>query len=291
MSPVAAGGVDWLERWASMQAAAARSRGAEREVDPWVHRAARFGQRDDAAGREPALPGSIAGELTPHTTVIDIGAGTGRHALVFARLAARVVAVEPSAAMRAVLEQRAEAQQLRGLVIVPEPWPLAEPLEPADLVFSSHVLYGVVDLAAFVTAMSATARRTCALLLGLRAPSAVLDPLRQLLNGTPRAQRPAALEALAALHQLGLEASLEILHGSERTFTVRPCEEDLDDLARRLHLSPGPDARRELRQALDHCAPLDAAGAHVLGTTGPNALLCWPGRADRGPAPAPPFTP
>lgn len=270
-----AGGIDWIERWRQM-VAAARADGAEaRDDDPWRHRARRF----DRVGRQhadAAVEQLWAGVL-PTDEVADIGAGTGRHAVPMARRCARVVAVEPSPAMRERLRARIEEERAE-VTVVAEHWPCA--VAPVDVVYSCHVLYGVADAAPFAEAMTRSARRVCRLLLGLRAPSERLAPLFRAVHGVERGRRPAAVEALALLHQLGYAASLRVLEGSERPMTFTATDDDLDELCHRLHLTPSDAARARVREALEALFPRSSPDQPwVLGTTGAHALLEWPGTA------------
>ena len=136
--------------------------------------------------------------------------------------------------------------------------------------------FGADDPVAFLRAMTAAARRYCVLHLGLRAPGSALDPLRRRLRGTPSPRRPAALEALNVLHQLGLPASLSVIAGSERSLEVGSDEEDLTELCHRLSLDPSEASCRRLRGLLIEFAPANGEGKHVLGVTGPNTIVGWP---------------
>jgi len=269
---IRAGGFDWLGVWGSMCADVQRS--APRSVvteDRWQGRAARYDRRS----RERAADGlveALAPLLRPSDVVIDVGAGTGRHAIQLARACARVVAIEPSASMRELLEARVAEERLENLEIVAEPWPAAA--RPADVVFSAHVVYGVPDLEAFVCAMTASARRSCILVLGLPAPAEALRELVVAVHGAARPPRPAALEALAVLHQLGLRASMELLQGTERDVAFDTSDEDVQEACLRLGVPADGQGLERVRRAL--CAfPRDARGRHVVGRTGPNALIRW----------------
>ncbi|MFO0592655.1 MAG: class I SAM-dependent methyltransferase [Polyangiaceae bacterium] len=262
-----------------MQAEVAKNRSAAEGPpleDRWHHRAERF-DRVARAAADATLPAALADQLHDSDVVIDIGAGTGRHAVLFAKRCRRVIAIEPSPAMRARLEQRVRDEGLTNVLIVNGRWPMERPPE-GDVVFSSHVLYGVEDVASFLAAMTAAARRCCALYLGLRAPGSALDPLRRHLRGTPIPRRPAALEALNVLHQFGVPASLSVIAGSERHLEVGAEDEDLTDLCHRLSLEPSDANRSRLRGILKDFAPRREDGTHLLGATGPNALVGWPAR-------------
>jgi SAM-dependent methyltransferase len=271
-----AGGVDWIARWRAMQAdiAATRRDQAPEPADRWARRAKRFDRTSRALPGSAVLPEAIAEHLRESDVVVDVGAGTGRHVALFARRCRRVIAVEPSPSMRLRLEMRVREEALSNVEIVDAAWPVAGAPE-GDVVFSSHVLYGVEDAAPFLLAMTAAARRACALYLGLRAPASALDPLRHYLHGTRVPGRPAALEALEVLHQLGVPACLAVIAGSERCFDVGSSDDDLEDLCHRLRLDPTHANRERVIEALDAITPPDVLGRRVLGVTGPDAVISW----------------
>jgi SAM-dependent methyltransferase len=142
----------------------AATRGPDGPVpgDRWARRAGRFDRRSREAGAADPLDGAMAAHLRPEDVVIDVGAGAGRHVVALARALRRVVAVEPSAAMRAHLERRVAEEGLDNVEIAPDRWPSARAIA-ADVVLSVHVLYGVEDAPAFLLAMDAAARRFCGL--------------------------------------------------------------------------------------------------------------------------------
>ena len=272
-----AGGLDWVELWTAMEAARVAARaGLEADLggDRWAPRAARFDRRSRALGDADALAPALEAELRPADVVLDVGAGAGRHTVRFARRCREVVAVEPSPAMRERLARRLADEALGNVTLVPEAWPLASPRH-ADVVFSSHVLYGVPDVVGFITAMTHAARRVAVLSLGLRAPADALGPLLRRLHGRAIPPRPSALEAFNLLHQLGLRPTWALVPDSERVFAFRDAPEDLTELCHRLSLAPTPAALARVRAALAAEAQRRDGDLFVLGTTGPNALLSW----------------
>lgn len=264
-----AGGVDWDARFRAMAL-----EGDEVEVgDRWERRAARFDRWTRSHG-DPAAS-AIAAQLRPDDVVLDVGAGTGRHVAAFAPRCREVVAVEPSAAMRARLAARCAEVAVTNVRVVEAAFPCPTPA--VDVAFSAHVLYGVTDAAAFLTAMTKTARRLCVLVLGVVAPADALRPLAARVLGRARPPRPAALEALALLHQLGFAASLEVVPDTARELSFTDGEEDLAELAGRLGLATDEPARSQVGAALREVGrPVD--GRFVLGETGPHARITWPGQ-------------
>ena len=89
--------------------------------------------------------------VSARTTVIDVGAGAGRHTVPIAERAEWVTAVEPSEGMRAHIPA------LPNITVIASAWEDAE-VATADVVICSHVLYGVAEVVPFVEKMERAAR-------------------------------------------------------------------------------------------------------------------------------------
>ena len=235
--------------------------------DRWIARAADF---DAAAPPDAALPVELG--VLESDVVLDIGAGTGRHTLPLAQRCRQVIAVEPSAAMRARLVDKL-GPGVRNVQVIAARWPMPDPPR-ADVVFSSHVLYGVRHVDLFLLAMTSAARRRCVLALGLCPPSSALDGLRLSL-GLERRSRPGADAALEVLGELGFDARRVVLDEPPRPVRVGRDDAALARLARRLYLEPSPSTLARLRDALARTTPEGPDGAYELGEHGPDALVIW----------------
>lgn len=274
---VRAGDLDWVTRWNEMLSAVEPPTGRPGgpDEDRWSRRAARFDRM--SRERHDAALDALAAVVLPTDTVADIGAGTGRHTIPLARGCSRVLAIEPSAAMRERLSARAEDELISNATIIPEAWPCAIPT--VDVAFSSHVLYGVTEVTPFLEQMTRVARRSCLLVLGLRAPADGLAGLRQAIHGRTPPPRPAALEALAVLHQLGHKASLRVIPGSTRALEYSATDDDLAELCHRLGVAADSEGRSRVRAELDRLYGQSPDRSWVLGVSGPSALIDWPGAA------------
>lgn len=182
----------------------------------WAGRAGRFARYVAESGDGDPLFARLVARLEQwggrDVAVLDVGAGPGRHSLPLARLAGRVVAVEPSEAMREQL--RANAAGVENLEIVADGWPSAwetHQVERADLVVCSHVAYPVVEVEPFLRALDRAARRACYLALRTDQREAPFLDLFKRIWGEPRALAPTALDLLNVAHQLGLPANLELV--------------------------------------------------------------------------------
>ncbi|MFA7249732.1 MAG: class I SAM-dependent methyltransferase [Dehalococcoidia bacterium] len=141
----------------------------------------------------------------PEDTWLDIGAGGGRFAVPLSRSVARVVAIEPSPAMRGVLGEAAKTEGCANIEVVDLHWPPpADADAPAgDVCLAANVLYDADDLQGFLAAMEARTRRECVVLLSDRAPSTPDTAVWEGLYGESPHALPGLREFLAVLGALG----------------------------------------------------------------------------------------
>ena len=137
--------IDHIERWRQIverrrtQMDAAYAEAGTDSGDYWARRAKTYRQALHGGMENDPLLLRVRRDVTPRTTVLDVGAGTGRHTLALAPLAARVTAVEPSRAMLSLLLEDAAAQGLSNVAVVEAEWQAAD-VEPHDIVICSHVV-------------------------------------------------------------------------------------------------------------------------------------------------------
>lgn len=280
-----AGGQDWLAIWRAMydaeraQGEAATDPAFARHADIWAGRAPRYAATSRRVPQPDSFMAWLAPRLRPSDRVIDVGAGSGRYLPYLARQVAEVVAVEPSAAMRAELERTLAEEGATNVSVVAAGWPLEAPIS-GDVVISAHVVYGVREVGPFLTALDAAAGRLCALYLGLRHPTWAMAPLWERVHGEPRLPLPAALEALAACHQLGLAARLDLVPAPV-AFRFADADEALEEARARLRLAPDPARDRTLRAAIAELLVAAEDGALAPQSQQQHAGVVWwePGRA------------
>ena len=240
----------------------------------WDSRAERYGARlrvPDPA-REPFLR-RLLRVTGPSSSVIDVGAGTGRFALALTPSVAHVTAVEPAPAMLAVLERGAAQRGVANLTTIRATWEEAA-VEPADVVFSSFVVTLVPEAAAFVAKLEASARRRVLLYLGAYCADALLDPLWRHFHAERRTPGPTYLDALAVLRELGIDPVVRVVEiANDRRFAT--IDEAVEHYREWLFLADTPDVRRELG---------DLLSAWLMGRRGawrsplravPAAILEW----------------
>jgi len=186
--------IDWADRWGWL--VADRAAAAKGHNDPryWDRRAPTFARSTQA--RSDAFLDVVAPYLSPRKTLIDVGAGAGRHAVPLAERLEWVTAVEPSEGMRAQIPHR------DNMTVVASSWEDAA-VAPADLLICSHVLYGVEDPVPFIAKMETSARERIFIMLR-ESPMAHLGAVvrERMLGEEPRLPRFSDLFML--LMQMGI---------------------------------------------------------------------------------------
>lgn len=247
---------------------------------PWVLPRQVFLRRADRRRAEPSGPSvdRAAEVLDPPGEVLDVGAGAGAGGLALAGQASLLAAVDVD---RELLDAFAERAAATGVPVATTlgRWPdVAADVPPVDVVVCHHVLYNVPDLAPFVAALTAHARRRVVVEMTARHPLAALTPLWLRFHGLPRPDGPSADDAVAALRAIGVEP--------QRQDWTRPGEisypsfDDLVEVTRRRLCLP-PERSGEVAEALRDLGvepgePLD------LGSAGRDIVtLWWPGSGPR----------
>lgn len=215
--------IDFVWRWtqiverrrAQMDAAYAEAR--QSSGDYWAKRARAYRQAlHDRTDEDPFFL-RVRAATTAESTVLDVGAGTGRHTLALAPHVRKVTAVDPSAAMLGLLREDLQAQGLANVETVEREWVDAE-VAPADVVICSHVLYPIGDVVPFVRKLEAAA---CGrVFVYLRADPLATDMgLWSEFHGVPLQHQPVHMDLLNVLAQMGIFADVEIVeHRATLTF-------------------------------------------------------------------------
>lgn len=159
----------WQELHALQEKAFSRTQ-PQKGGDCWKEKAKKFDKQVDQRWVEPDSSRRFLVSLlmdNPGSTLLDIGAGTGKWSVLAAPHALKVTALEPSPAMQDLFREKIQHQGADNIEIITGTWPGPE-LPAHDYLFASHSMYGVADFRAFVTQMNRTARKGCILLM--RAP-------------------------------------------------------------------------------------------------------------------------
>jgi SAM-dependent methyltransferase len=214
-------------------------------ADLWRPIARRFGV---GGMDDPATVDALATLAGPEATVIDVGAGGGRITIPLAQRVGEVVAVEPSPGMREVLADGITQAGAANVRIVAARWEEAE-VEPADLVFASHVTYSVASIAPFLRKLDATARRIAALVVFTDHPTYAAAPFWEYVYGEERLRLPCRDEVVAAVRELGGEPRFVELPSQPPRSYGSP-DEAFEELRARLFIGRGDPLEERLREAI-----------------------------------------
>ena len=186
-------GIDWEDRWRST----VRRRAASASPDPnyWDRRAPSYARitRD----RTDAFLGVVAPHLSPRKTLIDVGAGAGRHTIPLAERLEWVTAVEPSEGMRAHIPAR------DNITVIASTWQDAV-VAKADIVICCHVLYGVDEPVPFIIKLQFAARERVFIMLREGPVPHPATQLRKLMAGAPDLPLPQFSDLFMLLLQMGI---------------------------------------------------------------------------------------
>ena len=181
-----------VERWHALidarahQMDAAYARLGRTSADFWDRRARGFHRATkDTIARDPFFL-RLRNEVTPQTSVLDVGAGTGRFTVALAPQAQHIIAVEPSAVMLDYLRRDAREQGLTNISYVQTTWQDAPDDLHADIVICSHVLYPIRDIVPFLAKLQAALRRTCYIYLRATPMDALTAHLWRHFHGDER---------------------------------------------------------------------------------------------------------
>jgi SAM-dependent methyltransferase len=194
--------IDWEERWKQVVADRATLASGHADSQYWDRRASSYARSTHS--RSDEFLRVVEPYLGARKTLIDVGAGTGRHATPLAERLEWVTAIEPSDGMRAHIPAR------DNMTIVASTWEDAD-VAPADLVICSHVLYGVADPRAFIDKMQRSARERVFVMMretDLPHPAAAL---RRQLAGHDGPRLPRFSELFMLLLQMGVAPDVNFI--------------------------------------------------------------------------------
>jgi SAM-dependent methyltransferase len=240
--------IDYAARWreiverrrAQMDAAYAAS--GTSSDDYWARRAPVYRRATHNPEREDPFVERVRAIVTPQTTLLDVGAGTGRHTLALAGDARAVTAVDPSPAMLGLLRSDLAERGITNVTCIDAEWMSVE-VEPADVVICSHVLYPIADVVPFVRKLEAVARERA--FIYLRAdPIATDHGLWSEFWRVPLQGQPTHRDLFNVLAQCDIFADVEIVAGAFH-WSFESLDEAVEQIAGSLCLRDGDSAARE----------------------------------------------
>jgi SAM-dependent methyltransferase len=270
---------DWIALWRAL--ALARSKpgkdntGPGNSSDIWRDRARSFDARVKRrwARSSDAVRDLITSIVSQDATVLDIGAGTGSWAMLLARHAQSVTAVELSPAMIDVLRENLASEAIGNVHVIQGMWPDVE-VSPHDYSLCAHGMYGFADFPRFIERMMAVTRRTCFLTMRMPTADGVMAEAAKWIWGQ-RHDSPNGVIAYNALLQMGLFPNVLMEDGGQwKAWTSDSLEDALAKIKGRFSLddvSPHDDFLTDLlRQRLTY-----VDGRYVWPDGVRTALIYW----------------
>lgn len=272
--------VDYIERWRQMverrriQMESEYAANGVVNSDYWGKRAKNYRQALHARTDEDPFLMRVRDAVTKNATVLDVGAGTGRHTLALAPHVAHVTAVDPSEAMLGFLREDVHRQSLANVGVVQAEWMNAS-VPRADMVICSHVLYPIAEPLPFIRRLEEHARDRVFIYLRV-------DPLPTDMGlwsefyGIPLQTQPSALDLLNLLAQAGIIASMEIVN-HHFTWTFETLDEAVAQVRNTLCLNEADDASTaKVRDLLEQRLIRRDDGRHGpdVGSTR-SAIISW----------------
>ena len=187
-------------------------------------------------------------QLTPESTVLDVGGGAGRLTIPLAKRVKHVTALEPSPKMFDILNSNIKEKNLHNVTTINrccEDLVSENFVQPHDIVVSSFSLF-MVDVGNVLQKLDKLANK--AVYLFVFASQWMNDELQKIVNGdiTPITSSD-HIYIYNILHDLGILANVEIWSSESRH-----CYQNLDEAATKFSEKYGvADKKEEIRAYLD----------------------------------------
>ncbi len=277
---------DWADHWRKLvngreaQAQRLRERAGLTAANFWDQRAEGFRRATQSrAGEQDPLLALVSPHLTSETTVLDAGAGVGRHTLPLAGMVRSVTAVEPSEGMRSFLAADAAEQAVRNVTIVPAAWEDADAqVEPCDIAICSHVVYFVADIRLFLEKLQKNAKKHCFMVIRTTQRDGHLAGLWQRVHGEALVPETGAIDLFNAVYQcLGVIPNVEVTPfrvGRGPMASYASLDEALKGVREQLYLAPGDPRESIIREHLG-ANIVEQEGRYVLPGRSTGAAILW----------------
>jgi SAM-dependent methyltransferase len=169
---------DWLALWKELVDDAERF--ALQEGEKKTSRRLHFGPAP--IDRPDPLVEFVKSQLTKESTVIDIGAATGRWSIPLATVAKKVTAIDTSKESLDRLLENAASAGLRNIETIESSWEACH-IKPHDVVINSHAMYGFRDLTRLVESMQRCAKKRVYLAMRVLSHGSVMADLNTRVHG------------------------------------------------------------------------------------------------------------
>lgn len=172
-------------------------------------RARRFASGVGSPARQDPLLRRLRAEVSRTSSVLDVGAGTGRYSLAIAPKVAAVTAVDPSPAMLNVLDRNARGAGITNIDRVIGRWEEVD-VPRADVSVCSFVLPLIENAGPFLEKLGGSTRKRAFLYMNAASVDLLVDPLWRHFHERPRKPSPTYMDAVAVLAELEVTAEVEV---------------------------------------------------------------------------------
>ncbi|MEX1336348.1 MAG: methyltransferase domain-containing protein [Candidatus Limnocylindrales bacterium] len=233
---------------------------------PWARRFALDPRRTD----DPAVNALLAIARSDETW-LDIGAGGGRYALPLALHVRRVVAVEPSASMVAVLREGLAEHAIDEVEVIAAAWPVDRKVD-ADVALLAHVGYDIPEFGTFLDAAEAVVRRVV-VIMRTSGAARIDEVLWPHIHGEARRAYPMLPELRELLAARGVEPEVSLIERGSWGYDSR--EQLLAAARTLLHLRHGSAKDRRLEQLVAERATERDGSWAIAWTPMQDGVVSW----------------
>lgn len=204
---------------------------------PWIHPATLF-QIPDVIEMNPSHTRAFEA-LPDNGSIVDIGCGGGIAAFAMGKKAGKVIGVDHQHEMLEMFRENALARYI-DCEVHEGFWPaIANEVEGADVVAAHHVVYNVLDIVPFISAMNTHALKRVVIEMPQHHPLSNLNVAWKHFWNLERPIKPTPKDLLNVLQEMGISARLELWEGQVRQ--ERDLEQAVELTRIRLCLPPSRD--------------------------------------------------
>jgi SAM-dependent methyltransferase len=247
--------VSAIQRWNEILDARAQQMDAayaqlnRTSADFWERRASGFHRSTkDTVANDP-LYIRLREKASSCSSVLDVGAGTGRFSLALAPLVDHVFAIEPSSAMLNFLRQDAAAKRLTNISSVQSTWQEASDKLQADIVICSHVVYPIRDIEPFLLKLQSASLGTCFIYARATHMDALTADIWRHFHHDDRCLPPCYIHVLDVLFEMGINANVDVVNASP-SLRFPSLEVAVSEMTEQLILPDDEKTRIELQALL-----------------------------------------
>jgi SAM-dependent methyltransferase len=273
-------GVDWNEVWTERMMQSITSSGGRDCASCWSNKreAGNYREmleREDLGSIKPFR--EIMDLLSPFS-VLDIGAGTGRLAIPFSRIASRVTVVEPSPQMLVVLKEEIKSLGIENVDCIQKRWEDVDVKRDLtgqyDLVVASFSL-GFVDIRGAIEKMAAVSTKCICIMWFAGEPSWDADYKKMssaLFGKTGRQSMPKSDILFNVLYQMGVYPNINVFD-FEMLHRFESLDEATDYFAEKFNATSS--AQRLVLNEVLHQILEDRNGQWILPYRSTNMMFWW----------------